>query len=79
MSQKAKTPVKAKAKASASPYASKFGIIVSAKTVASCNSHVHKVEFPDGKLSTLWSDDSLIPIGTRVCVDYRESDGKSFL
>ena len=66
-------------KAKSSTYVSKFGTIVSAKSVASCNSHVHKVEFLDGTISTMWSDDTLVPIGTRVCVDYRESDGKSFL
>lgn len=67
------------AKKTASTYVSLMGTIVSAKHVDSCDSNVHKVELPDGTISTLWSDDTLIPIGTRVCVDYRESDGKSFL
>ena len=60
-------------------YASQMGTIVSSKHVESCNSNVHKVELKDGSVATMWSDSQLIPIGTRVCVDVRNTDGKAFL
>jgi hypothetical protein len=60
-------------------YKPMFGFVVGAHSVAKCNSNVHSVELPDGSIGTLWSDDQLIPIGTRVLVRQRNTDGKLFM
>jgi len=70
---------RSRAKKSTPTYTPMFGNIVSAKRVDKVNSYVHRVELPNGVVATLWNDESIIAIGTRVLVDYRSDDNMCFM
>jgi hypothetical protein len=59
-------------------YKLQTAVVLSSRYVDSVNSNVHTLELPDGTLTKAWSDDNLVPIGTKVAVDVRSTDGKAF-